>query len=76
MPETKPEEAIVRATILLRALMDTRFRMKNGLELNVSASVGVATSPADGKAVHAIIGVADDRMYNVKAEGRGAVRGA
>ncbi|MFZ0746867.1 MAG: sensor domain-containing diguanylate cyclase [Terracidiphilus sp.] len=76
MPETSAEEALARAASLLRALMDTRFRMKNGLELSVSASVGVATAPADGKAVHAIIGVADDRMYRVKTDGRGSVRGA
>ncbi len=50
--------------------------MKNGLELTVSASVGVATSPADGNAVHAIIGAADERMYSVKTDGRGEVRGA
>jgi len=56
--------------------METRFRMKNGMELRVSASVGVATAPDDGNAVHAVIGVADSRMYAVKTSGRGAVRGA
>ena len=45
MPETDAEERARAATSLLRALMDTRFRMKNGLELSVSASVGVATAP-------------------------------
>ena len=50
--------------------------MKSGMELTVSASVGVATAPADGEAVHAIIGAADDRMYKVKIDGRGNVRGA
>ena len=41
MPETSAEDALARSTSLLRTLMDTRFRMKNGLELTVSASVGV-----------------------------------
>jgi GGDEF domain-containing protein len=50
--------------------------MKNGLSLNVSASVGVATAPVDGKTVHAVIGAADSRMYAVKNDGRGRVRGA
>ncbi len=76
MPETGAEEALVHSTGLHRALMETRFRMKNGLELSVSASVGVATAPADGEAIHAILGVADDRMYYVKNDGRGKVRGA
>jgi diguanylate cyclase (GGDEF)-like protein len=76
MPETSAKEALTRSASLLRALMDTRFHTKNGLELTISASVGVATAPADGEAVHAIIGTADDRMYTVKTDGRGNVRGA
>jgi len=38
--------------------------------------VGVATAPNDGSTVHAVIGTADIRMYWVKANGRGAVKGA
>jgi len=76
MPATTAKEGLAHANYLLRSLMDTRFRMKNGLELCVSASVGVSTSPDDGTSVHTIIGLADGRMYNVKAESRGAVRGA
>jgi diguanylate cyclase (GGDEF)-like protein len=76
MPETGVEAALTQASALNRALMETRFRMKNGMVLRVSASVGVATAPADGSTVHLIIGVADTRMYEVKASGRGAVRGA
>ena len=76
MPETGVEAALAQATALNRALMKTRFQMKNGPELRVSASVGVATAPVDGAAVHAIIGSADTRMYWVKANGRGGVKGA
>jgi diguanylate cyclase (GGDEF)-like protein len=75
MPETGVEAALEQANALNRALMETEFQMKNGLKLHVSASVGVATAPTDGKAVHAIIGVADARMYAVKVSGRGAVLG-
>ncbi len=76
MPETSAEAALAHSTKLLRSLMETRFLMKSGLSLSVSASVGLATSPADGVAVHAIIGAADTRMYAVKTNGRGQVRGA
>jgi diguanylate cyclase (GGDEF)-like protein len=76
MPETGVEAALAQATALNRALMKTRFEMKNELELRVSASVGVATAPGDGATVHAIIGAADTRMYWVKANGRGGVKGA
>jgi diguanylate cyclase (GGDEF)-like protein len=76
MPETGPEAALAQARELHSALMDTHFRMKNGLNLRVSASVGLATAPDDGATLHAVIGVADTRMYMVKSHGRGHVRGA
>jgi diguanylate cyclase (GGDEF)-like protein len=76
MPETGAEAALAQASRLLDALMATQFRMKNGLELTVHASVGLSTAPADGAAVHAIIGAADMRMYMVKSNGRGRVWGA
>ena len=75
MPETSAIDAHAFAQRLLRDLMQTRFLMKNGRELAISASVGLATAPADGSSVHAIIGAADARMYQVKMNGRGAVRG-
>ena len=42
---------------------------------SASASVGLATCPPENDAVHAIIGAADARMYEVKSNGRGKVRG-
>jgi diguanylate cyclase (GGDEF)-like protein len=76
MPETGAEAALAQGTELNRRLMDTTFRMKNGLDLCVSASVGVASCPVDGTTVHAIVGAADSRMYTVKSHGRGSVLGA
>ena len=76
MPETGEDAALTQISELHRTLLMTEFRMKNRQNLHVSASVGVATAPFEGKTVHALIGVADLRMYAVKARGRGAVRGA
>ena len=76
MPETDAKSALDLATALNRSLMKTHFQMKNGLKLKVSASVGLASAPDDGMAVHGIIGTADARMYMVKIHGRGNVRGA
>jgi diguanylate cyclase (GGDEF)-like protein len=75
MPDTGETGALRQASELNGALMETEFRMKNGLELRASASAGVATAPADGATVHAIIGAADARMYAAKSDERGAVRG-
>ena len=73
LPDTSAEVALDLTVKLLEALMATRFRMKNGLELTVHASVGIATAPADGNTVHTVIGAADSRMYMVKNTGRGRV---
>jgi len=76
MPRTGAAAAHAQAQELLSALLATHFSMKGGLKLSVSASVGVATCPADGKTVHAVIGAADSRMYAVKNDGRGRVHGS
>jgi diguanylate cyclase (GGDEF)-like protein len=76
MPETGAVAALELTTALNRSLMKTPFQMKNGLKLKISASVGLASAPHDGMAVHGIIGIADTRMYMVKISERGAVRGA
>lgn len=76
MPDTGAQAALTRAGDLLDALMGTKLQMKNGLELSVRASVGLATAPLDGTTVHEIIGAADTRMYLVKSNGRGKVWGA
>jgi len=75
MPETGAKEALELARTINCALTLTQFEMKNGLKLSVTASVGLATAPDDGTAVHAILGAADARMYAVKGEARGQVRG-
>jgi diguanylate cyclase (GGDEF)-like protein len=75
MPEAGPTAAKALCTEMLHGLMETRFRVLNNLTLRVSASVGLATAPADGLTVHDIIGAADARMYAVKSSGRGHVLG-
>lgn len=75
LPETTAVEALNAATALHHDLIHSHFHMSNGLELTASASIGLATCPPES-AVHAIIGTADARMYAVKSNGRGKVRGA
>ncbi|HEY3706983.1 MAG TPA: sensor domain-containing diguanylate cyclase [Terracidiphilus sp.] len=76
MPDTDAADALTQARTLLSRLMATRFEMKTGLRLQVSASIGLSTAPQDGSTIHTVIGVADTRMYAVKTSGRGQVRGA
>ncbi|MGB8031221.1 MAG: sensor domain-containing diguanylate cyclase [Terracidiphilus sp.] len=74
MPRTPAAQALELTKGMHEALMETPFGMKSGLTLQVSASVGLSSSPADGTHVHEIIGTADARMYAVKRHGRGQVR--
>ena len=76
MPRTGAAAAMELTKAMNAALLGTEFQMKSGLKLSIGASVGLASSPDDGKAVHEIIGTADARMYWVKRHGRGQVRGA
>jgi diguanylate cyclase (GGDEF)-like protein len=76
MPNTDAATALEQASALHRELTATCFEMKRGLKLHVGASIGVATAPNDGTVLHAIIGAADARMYSVKSNGRGQVKGA
>ena len=76
MPETGAFDAHEHIMNLHRQLTSTHFRMRNGMELDVSASVGLATAPGDGVTIHSVIGAADTRMYDVKQDGRGQVRSA
>jgi diguanylate cyclase (GGDEF)-like protein len=76
MPDTSAKTALELTRTLHRSFMEAPYRMKSGLALQVSASVGLASAPDDGRAVHEIIGTADARMYAVKSDGRGQVRGA
>jgi diguanylate cyclase (GGDEF)-like protein len=75
MPKTPAFTALNQIAELHHALLDSRFTLKNGLELSVSASIGLATAPADGTSVDAILAAADERMYEVKRNGRGQVSG-
>jgi diguanylate cyclase (GGDEF)-like protein len=47
-------------------LRTTMFCQEEGLNLNVRASIGVATYPHDAKTAHDIIRQADEMMYLVK----------
>ncbi len=73
MPLTSREEALRLARAIHANLALTTFSLEKGLTLSIGASAGVAAYPGDGKTVHAILGAADKRMYQVKSTGRGRV---
>jgi len=66
LPQTGKDSALVVARRLRDSLRSSMFCKDEGLNLNVRASIGLATYPHDAKAPHDIIRQADEMMYMVK----------
>lgn len=66
LPQTGKDQAVVVARRLVESLRNGIFCKDEGLNLNVRASLGLATYPHDAKTPHDIIRQADEMMYLVK----------
>ena len=66
LPQTGKDSALVVARRLQEALRASSFCKEEGLNLNVRASIGLATFPHDARAAQDIIRQADEMMYMVK----------
>ncbi len=70
LPQTSKDSSLVVARRLRDTLRTSTFCNQEGLNLNVRASMGVATYPHDAKTPHEIIRQADEMMYLVKNTSR------
>ena len=66
LPQTGKDSALVVARRLRDSLRTSMFCNEESLNLNVRASIGVATYPHDAKTPHDVIRQADEMMYLVK----------
>jgi diguanylate cyclase (GGDEF)-like protein len=66
MPALDKEAATAVTHELCDHLREAKFLTCEGLELRITGSFGLATFPADGDSVHAIMRAADTMMYEVK----------
>jgi diguanylate cyclase (GGDEF)-like protein len=66
LPQTDKDSAMVVARRLRDSMRASCFCREEGLNLNVRASMGLATYPHDAKTPHDIIRQADGMMYEVK----------
>jgi diguanylate cyclase (GGDEF)-like protein len=73
LPQTKKDSALVVARRLRDLLRSSSFHFDQGVELNVRASMGVATYPEDALNSHDLIRQADEMMYTVKNSTRDAI---
>jgi diguanylate cyclase (GGDEF)-like protein len=70
LPQTGKDQALVVAKRLRDSLRTSMFCKDEGLNINVRASMGVATYPHDAKTPHDVIRQADEMMYLVKNTSR------
>ena len=73
LPQTGKDSALVVARRLRDSLRASMFCKEEGLNLNVRASIGLATYPHDAKAPNDIIRQADEMMYVVKNSTRDSI---
>ena len=66
LPQTPKRSAINVARRLLQMIARHTFLHEDGLDLNITASLGVASFPADAQTKEEIIRLADEAMYLVK----------
>jgi diguanylate cyclase (GGDEF)-like protein len=72
--ETAPEGAMITARRIRDAFRSRRFMQSQGLDLRLTASLGVATFPDHASSSTDLIRAADFAMYAAKANGRDDVR--
>ncbi len=66
LPQTNKDSAMTVAKRMLEVFRTSAFLRGENLNLNVRASIGVATYPEDARSAHEIIRQADEMMYAVK----------
>lgn len=73
MPDTELEDAQVIAERLLSTIGDQPFRLEDGTEVEITTSLGLATSSADTSSASELLEQADTALYRAKHEGRNRV---
>ncbi len=75
LPETGRQEALSMANQLRARIENETFQLPGGLEIALTASIGVAVFPTDARTESQLVAAADAAVYEAKNEGRNCVRG-
>ncbi|MFN7694688.1 MAG: diguanylate cyclase [Burkholderiales bacterium] len=70
LPSTSQAEAVAVVEQLLGLLRTRPLALSSGLELQVTATAGLACTPQDGQTVQVLLQRADERLYEGKRNGR------
>src|ERR1700746_3585637 len=76
LPQSSKENAFVVARRLHRMIGETVWLQSEGLNIHFTASIGVASYPADAKSKVELLHLADEAMYRVKNPTRNGVAAA
>jgi diguanylate cyclase (GGDEF)-like protein len=76
LPQTSKENAINVAKRLHKLIRETVWLTKEGLDIHITPSVGLAAYPADSKTKEGLLHLADEAMYLVKNTDRDNVAAA
>ena len=75
LPDSNKQQAMDTAEVIRLKIKDTPYLQKNGLNVHVSASLGVSTYPDDASTLKELLALADQAMFSVKQRGKDLVCG-
>ncbi|MBI4168889.1 MAG: GGDEF domain-containing protein, partial [Acidobacteria bacterium] len=73
LPQTGPEGALIIADRIRQRIEETTFLEAHGLNVRITASLGIASFPDHGRTKDDLIARADQAMYLVKGRGKNGV---
>jgi len=73
LPQTGPEGAAIIAERIRQRIAETTFLSTYGLQVKISASLGIASFPDHGRTKDDLLARADQAMYMVKGRGKNGV---
>ena len=73
LPQTDQDQAVMVANRIARAMSSTALHIDNEIEVNITASFGIATYPTHAMTKENLIREADAAMYRVKSTTKNAV---
>ncbi len=73
LPDQTKEQALQKVERMRRSICSTSFLHKEGINVRVTASFGVATSPDDAKNDEELLGAADECLFKSKRGGKNQV---
>jgi diguanylate cyclase (GGDEF)-like protein len=76
LPQTSKENALNVARRLHKLIRETVWLDKEGLQIHITASIGVAAYPHDSQTKEGVMHMADEAMYLVKNTNRDSVAAA